>query len=116
MSSDRKPPVIPLFGQNTDHSFVPAKVRTAIAPSGGQGRPSGRRASASPLTAASTMAALRSLGAMVCIVAIFASSLLLSDAAHAERRSPATHRVSGPSIDPFAAFVTEASRRFGVPE
>jgi hypothetical protein len=53
---------------------------------------------------------------MVCIVAIFASSLLLSDAAHAERRSPATHRVSGPSIDPFAAFVTEASRRFGVPE
>ncbi len=61
MPQDRRPSVIPLFGQNTDHSSVPAKVRTAVARSDGPGRPSGRRASASPLTAASTMAALRSL-------------------------------------------------------
>jgi transglycosylase-like protein with SLT domain len=50
------------------------------------------------------------------MVAIFASSMLLSDAAHAERALSATRRASGLSIDPFAAFVTEASKRFGVPE
>jgi hypothetical protein len=113
---DRKLPAILLFGQNTDHSSVPAKICTAVARSGGQGWPSGRRASASPLTVASTMAAFRSLGTIVCIVAIFASSMLVSSEAHAERASPATHRVSGLSINPFAAFVTEASKRFGVPE
>jgi hypothetical protein len=110
-----KPSVIPLFGQNTDHSSVPAKICAAVARSGGQGRPLGRRASASSLTAASTMAALRSLGTMLCIVAILASSMLLNGAAHAELGS-ATHRASGVSIDPFAAFVTEASKRFAVPE
>lgn len=116
MSSDRKPRSIPLFGRNTDHSFVPAKVRTAVARSGGPGLPLGRRVSASSLTAASTMAALRSLGMMVCIVATFASLILLSDAAHAERASSATHRANGLTIDPFATFVTEASKRFAVPE
>ncbi len=111
-----KPSVIPLFGQNTDHSSVPAKICNAVARSRGQGRPLGRRASASPLTAASTMAALRSLGTMLCIVAILASSLLLNGAAHAEQGSSATRRPNDLSLRPFAAFVTEASRRFGVPE
>ena len=83
MPAHCKLPVIPLFGQNTGHSSVPAKICTAIARSGGQGRPSGRRVSASPLTAASTMAALRSLGAMLCFVTVLASSMLSSDAAHA---------------------------------
>jgi conjugative transfer signal peptidase TraF len=94
----------------------PLWTGTAVARSGGQGRPSSRRASASPLTVASTMAALRSLGTIVCIVAIFASSMLVSSEAHAERASPATHRMSGLSINAFAALVTEASKRFGVPE
>jgi hypothetical protein len=62
------------------------------------------------------MAALRSLGTIVCIVAIFPSSMLVSSEAHAERASPATHRVSGLFINPLAAFVTEASKRFTVPE
>jgi len=116
MSPVRSLPDIPLFDQDTDYSFVPAKVCTAVARSGRPGRPSGWRDSASPWMATSMMAALRSLRAVVCMAAIFASSILLSDAAHAERALPATHRVSGPSIDPFAAFVTEASKRFGVPE
>lgn len=51
-------PIIPLFDQETDHSFAPTKVRSAVARSAGEGRPSGRRVSASPLTGASTMAAL----------------------------------------------------------
>lgn len=125
LAQNRKPSVIPLFGQNTDHSSVPAKSRTAVARVGGQepalghrseGRPSGRRASASPLTAASTMAELRSLGSMLCTVMVLAASMLSCSTAHAGQASPASHRASGRSFHPFAAFVTEASRRFGVPE
>ena len=108
--------MFPLFDQNADHSFVPTKLRTAVARSGRQGRPSGQRVSASPLTAASTMAALRSLGAMARIVAIVAPSMLFSDAAHAERASSAMHRASDLPVDPLATFITEASKRFAVPE
>jgi hypothetical protein len=107
---------IPLFDRTQHHSSVPTTFATVVARSGAPGRPRGRRDSASPLTAASTMAALRSLAAMACIVAIFASSMLFGDAAHAERALPTTHRANGPSIDPFAAFITEASKRFAVPE
>jgi soluble lytic murein transglycosylase-like protein len=112
----RKLPVIPLFGRKTRHSFVPAKIRTAVARIGGQGRPSGRCASASPLTATRTMAALRSLRAVLCFVTISAATMPLNSAAHAERVSQPTHRASSEALRPFAAFVTEASRRFGVPE
>jgi soluble lytic murein transglycosylase-like protein len=115
LPQNRKSSVIPLFGQTTDHSSVPAKTWTAVARSGGPWRPSGRRASASPLTVVSTMAALRSLGTMLCIV-ILAASMLSSGAAHAAQESSATRRPNVSSVLPFAAFVTEASRRFGVPE
>ena len=71
MPQDARSSAIPLFGQNTDHSSVPAKVRIAIARSGRvQG---GRQAGAParlPLTAARTMAALRSLRVALCIVAL----------------------------------------------
>src|SRR5216684_7579991 len=108
--------VTPLFGQTTDHSSVSAKTCTAVARSGGPGRPSGRRASASALTAASPMAALRSIGRMLCIVVILAASMLSSGAAHAEQESSATRQPNDLSVRSFAAFVTEASKRFGVPE
>ncbi len=116
MSSDRKPTVISLFGQNADHSSVPAERRTAIACSDGLRQPLGRHVSASALTAASTMARLRTLGTMVCFVAIFASSMLFSGAAHAERAAPNAQKAAAPPANPFAVFVTEASRRFAVPE
>jgi soluble lytic murein transglycosylase-like protein len=104
-------------GQNTDHSSsVPAKTCTAVARSVGPGRRSSRRASASPLTAAGTMSAFRSLGTMLCIVVILAASMLSSGTAHAEQESSATRRPNELSVRPFAAFVTEASKRFGVPE
>ncbi len=108
--------VIPLFDRTQHHSSVPTRPVTAIARSGGPGRPQGRRDSASPLTAASTMAALRSLWAMACIVAIFASSMLFSVVAHAEGALSATHRANSQPVDPFAASITEASKRFAVPE
>jgi hypothetical protein len=50
------------------------------------------------------------------MVAIFASSMLVSDAAHAAQVSSAAHRANGLPVDPFAAFITEASKRFAVPE
>jgi hypothetical protein len=112
LSQNRKSSVIPLFGQNADHSFVLDKICTALARSGGPSR----RASASPLTVASTIAALRSVGRMLCIVVILAASILSSAAAHAEQESLAARRPNILSVRPFAAFVTEASKRFGVPE
>jgi soluble lytic murein transglycosylase-like protein len=108
--------VIPLFDRMRHHSSVPTIFVTAVARGGGRGRPLGRRDSASPLTAASTMAGFRSVGAIACIVAMFASSMLVSDAAHAARALSAAHRANGLPVDPFAAFITEASKRFAVPE
>jgi soluble lytic murein transglycosylase-like protein len=107
---------IPMFNRMQHHSSVPTTFATAVARSGGPGRPPGRRDSASPWTVASTMAALRSLRAMACIVVIFASSMLFGVVAHADRALSATHRVNSIPVDPFAAFVTEASKRFAVPE
>jgi soluble lytic murein transglycosylase-like protein len=95
---------------------VPTTFEMAVARSGGPGRPRGRRECASPWTVASTMAALRSLGAMTCIVAMFASSILSSVVAHAELAVSAAHRANSLPVDPFAAFITEASKRFAVPE
>jgi hypothetical protein len=62
------------------------------------------------------MAALRSLGAMVCIVVIFTSSMLFNGVAHAERALSTTHRANSLPVDRFADFITEASKRFAVPE
>jgi soluble lytic murein transglycosylase-like protein len=53
---------------------------------------------------------------MVCIVAIFVLSMVLSAAAYADRGLLTKHPANSSSIDAFQAFVTEASRRFGVPE
>jgi Transglycosylase SLT domain len=111
-----KLPAIPLFGPNARHSSVPAKITRTVVRRGGQERPRGRRVSASPLTAASTMAALRSRRIVVWIVAILAASMLSVGSAHAERSSQPAHRVNGVTVDPLAAYVTEASRRFAVPE
>jgi soluble lytic murein transglycosylase-like protein len=111
-----KKSVIPLFDRMQHHSSVPTTFATAVARSGGPGRPRGRRKCALSWTATSTMAGLRSLRVVVCIVAIFEAPMLVSDAAHAARASSATHRANAPSVDPFAAFITEASKRFAVPE
>jgi soluble lytic murein transglycosylase-like protein len=107
---------IPLFDRMQHHSSVPTAFVSAVARSGRPGRPPGRRDSASPLTAASTRAALRSLGTVACVVTIVVLSTLVSYAAHGAQASSAMHPASGLSVDPFAAFITEASRRFAIPE
>jgi Transglycosylase SLT domain len=108
--------VIPLFDRMQHHSSVPTIFVAAVARSGSPGRPLGRRDSASPLTAASTMARLRPLGATMCIVVIIASFALWGSAVSAKRLSSPPHRAGVAILAPFAAFVTEASLRFGVPE
>jgi hypothetical protein len=50
------------------------------------------------------------------MLSIFASSMLVSDAEHAAQASSAAHRANGLPVDPFAAFITDASKRFAVPE
>jgi len=47
---------------------------------------------------------------------VLAALMLSSSAAHAGQAPPATHRASGKSFHPLAAFVAEASRRFAIPE
>jgi soluble lytic murein transglycosylase-like protein len=58
-----------------------------------------------------SLPALRTLMASLCFAAV-----LLSNAAHAGQGALPTHGVSAEPLAPLAAFVTEASRRFGVPE
>jgi soluble lytic murein transglycosylase-like protein len=111
-----KPSGIHPFDQSADHSSVPAKFRIAVPRISGQRPPSGRRVSASFLTAAGTMAALRSLRSMLSAVMVLAVSMLSCRASHTGQASPAAHRASGKSCHPFAVFVTEASRQFSVPE
>jgi hypothetical protein len=53
---------------------------------------------------------------MLCIVMILSASTQSSGAAQAEQESSATRRPNELSVLPFSAFVTEASRRFSVPE
>ena len=63
-----------------------------------------------------TVPGLRSLTAMLCFMTVLALSMLSSHAAYAGRASPLPHRANSESLHPFTAFVTEASRRFGLPE
>jgi soluble lytic murein transglycosylase-like protein len=79
-------------------------------------QPSRRHISASPLTAKSLTASFRSLRPMQCMVTIFASFMLWSSAAYADRASVVAHRASASLSNPFVDFVTEASRRFAVQE
>jgi soluble lytic murein transglycosylase-like protein len=53
---------------------------------------------------------------MLCMVMILSASTLSSGAAQAEQEPSATRRPNELSVLPFSAFVTEASRRFSVPE
>jgi soluble lytic murein transglycosylase-like protein len=53
---------------------------------------------------------------MLCIVVILAASMLSGGAAHAGQESLVTRRPNDLSVRPFAAFVTEASKRFGIQE
>lgn len=107
---------IPLFGRRPRHSSVPASIRAAAARSFGQGRPDGRRASASPWTEASTAARSIPIGRAIQAIAFAALTLLLwaSVPAVAEPAPPSPHEIIA-AEGPFAGFVREAAQRFGIP-
>lgn len=95
----------PLFDRDPqDRSFVPTAFRTAVARSGGQGRPSGRRGSALPLTAASPAARWRLIGTLLA----FAALLAPAGAARAQGSSPSTTTA-------MEGWIAEAAQRFAIP-
>ena len=106
---------IPLFDRMRGHSSVPTNDSTVVARSAGPGRPKGRREAALPWMGASTPARLcffeRSVRAVVPLLAALAVSNATAVAETRPAEPIASHRTS----DPFADFVEEASRRFGVP-
>jgi soluble lytic murein transglycosylase-like protein len=106
---------IPLFDRVRHHSSVPTNKRAAVARSGGPGRPKGRRDAALPWTGASTMACLRSFVRSVRVVVPLIFVLTVCDFSAAAEARSAAHTASSRTNDPFADFIDDASRRFGVP-
>ena len=106
---------IPLFGRVRHHSSVPTNDCAAVARSGGPGRPKGRREAALPWTGASTTACLRSFERSVRVVVPLFFVLTVYDFSAAAETRSAAHTASSRTNDPFADFIDDASRRFGVP-
>jgi hypothetical protein len=106
---------IPLFDRVRHHSSVPTKNRAAVARSGGPGRPKGRREAALPWTGASKTACLRTLGGIVRVFVPLFFVLTVCDFSAATETRSAAHTASSRPNDPFADFIDDASRRFGVP-
>ncbi len=103
MADDPQESPAPLFDRTNDgRSFVPTSFRRAAARSGGPGRPSGRRASALPWTAGSTVARWRLIGASALWFAAMSAS-------HAFAQTPLPRTEIGGAI-------AEAAHRFGLPE
>lgn len=112
--------LILLFAERSAHPAVPLDRRTAGARSAGQGR---RLAGASraPLTAASTLAGLRCSGDRALFrsaiaVAICALGPLFVCAGSSIAIAQSAPIVGATAGDPHASHITEASRRFGIPE
>jgi len=105
-----------LFAGKPSHPFVPLDDPSAVARSGGQGRPQAG-APRAPLTDASTMARSRLGGdtasprfatlLLAGLLAIGAPSLAVPAQAELAQRQPAS--------DLYAPHVAEAARRFGIP-
>jgi len=96
----------PLFDRNTkDRSFVPTDFRAVAARGGGQGRPSGRRGSALPWTAASPAARLWRVGAMA-----LALGLAIGPGVS---RAQGDRRATSSDLD---RMIAEAAMRFAIPE
>lgn len=108
-------PAIPLFAHVLHHSSVPTSDSAAVARSGGPGRPKGRREAALPWTGASTAARLRLFERSLRAVVPLFVALTVSNAAAVAESRPTQPAASYRTSDRFAAFVEEASRRFGVP-
>jgi len=104
---------IPLFAGKPSHPFVPLGPRPAGARSEGQGRPKAG-ASRAPLTAASTLAGWRrsGVGSAILIAAVLLSGGAAPGTAWAQEAPVAALAAA----HPYAGYVADAARRFGIPE
>jgi soluble lytic murein transglycosylase-like protein len=101
---------VSLFDRTQDGSSVPANVHAVRA----YRRCQARRGRTSPRAAADTRTRRSFLAKtayfVMIVLALFASP---TSAVHAKSVSN-MKRVNAPAVDPFAAFITEASQRFGI--
>ncbi|HWL47259.1 MAG TPA: lytic transglycosylase domain-containing protein [Sphingomonadaceae bacterium] len=107
-------PIIPLFAERPHHPSVPLGRRPAGARSEGQGRPPAGALRA-PFTGASKLAGWRLSGggsaAMLALLLALAPGVMPATAL-AQSTSPEHTATS----HPYARHVTDAARRFGIPE
>ncbi len=102
--------------QEATPSSVPAKIGAADTRVAGMGRTASRSISDALASCAGMAARSPSRWELVFIATVFASSLLLPNGiAHGEPASSTTQPAAMRSIDRFADFIDEASRRFDVP-
>src|SRR6266481_3154397 len=113
---------IPLFDRKPVNPFAPIGISAAVARSVGQGRPQAG-ARALPLTEASTVARSRSVGGggrargliMTAIVlAMTGGSISAVSAASVKTQSAPMVTIN--PVNPYAGYIAEASRRFGIPK
>jgi hypothetical protein len=108
--------VTPLFDRTQHHYSVPAKIAITATRSGGPGRLRGWRKCTFLRTTVSTMAGFRLLGLAACLSGVFLTTVLLSDVmAGGESIASGSRSSRAFSVESFAPFITEASRRFAIP-
>ena len=110
-------PPIPLFAERPAHPVVPLRCKTAGARSEGQGRRFAG-ACALPLTAASTLAGWRRGGDRAAwrYVVLLTAAMLSLGAGSTMAVAQSTPMVRPAAVNPHAAHIAEAARRFGIPE
>ena len=114
--------VIPLIDRIADHPSDPIARQAAVVRSAGQGRPQGRRSLALDRSEhggrlmASRNGGPSSLRSSI-IATLIAVGVIFVTAPSASADPPHTHRGStvAPS-DPWAAHISEAAKRFAIPE
>src|SRR5258708_22321283 len=113
---------IPLFDRKPVNPFVPIGIFRAVARSVGQGRPQAG-ARALPLTEASTVARSRSVGGgararglIITAIVLAMTGGSISAVSAASMKTQSAPVVATNPVDPYAGYIAEASRRFGIPE
>ncbi len=121
---------IPLFDRKPVNPFVPIGISAAVARSVGQepapdlirGRPQAG-ARALPLTEASTVARSRSVGDGARVRSLIITAIVLamtggsiSAVSAASVKTQSAPMVTTNPVNPYAGYIAEASRRFGIPE
>lgn len=105
--------IIPWFAGKPSHPFVPLGRRPAGARSEGQGRPTAGVPRA-PFTAASTLAGWRRSGVGSALT--LAILLILPDVGPVAAWAQDVSADRAPARHPYAGYVADAARRFGIPE